>query len=101
MLAEAAALLRERGRLQGMETVQRRKDDLCRVPVDCEPERQEKTIAKYKEAKERVEEIAGFYTHACIWAATSFFIFLINYMTNRHDWWWSGCRTDCYDAGTG
>lgn len=47
----------------------------------------EREDTRYKEAKERVEEIAGFYTHAGVWAAASFFIFLINYMTNRHDWW--------------
>jgi hypothetical protein len=49
-----ASIITERG--QGdCAAVQRRKDDLCTVPVECDPDKQEKTIAKYKEAKERLE----------------------------------------------
>jgi len=35
--------------------VQQAKDDACTVPVDCEPDKQEKTIAKYKGAKEQLD----------------------------------------------
>ena len=49
-----ASIITERGQ-SDCAAVQRRKDDLCNVPVDCDPDRQEKTIAKYKEAKERLD----------------------------------------------
>jgi hypothetical protein len=49
-----ASIITERGQYD-CSTVQRRKDELCSVPVDCEPDKQEKTIAKYKEAKERLD----------------------------------------------
>ena len=49
-----ASIITERGQ-SDCAAVQRRKDDLCSVPVDCDPDRQEKTIAKYKEAKERLD----------------------------------------------
>jgi hypothetical protein len=49
-----ASIITERGQTD-CAAVQRRKDDLCGVPVDCDPDRQEKTIAKYKEAKERLD----------------------------------------------
>jgi hypothetical protein len=35
--------------------VQRAKDDACKVPVDCDVDKQERTIAKYKEAKDRLD----------------------------------------------
>lgn len=35
--------------------VQRAKDDACKVPVDCDVDKHERTIAKYKEAKERLD----------------------------------------------
>ncbi|MGN6109484.1 MAG: hypothetical protein ACTHU0_30535 [Kofleriaceae bacterium] len=49
-----ASLITERGQ-SDCAGVQRRKDELCSVPVECDPDRQEKTIAKYKEAKERLD----------------------------------------------
>lgn len=49
-----ASVITERGQ-NDCADVQKRKDDLCRIPVDCDPDRQEKTIEKYKEAKERLE----------------------------------------------
>jgi hypothetical protein len=35
--------------------VQRAKDDACKIPVDCDVDKQERTIAKYKEAKDRLD----------------------------------------------
>jgi hypothetical protein len=49
-----ASIITERGQ-DDCAAVQRRKDDACRVPVECDPDKQEKTIEKYKEAKERLE----------------------------------------------
>jgi len=49
-----ASVITERGQAD-CAAVQRRKDDLCGVPVDWDPDRQEKTIVKYKEAKERLD----------------------------------------------
>ncbi|HLL25379.1 MAG TPA: hypothetical protein VK427_24755 [Kofleriaceae bacterium] len=49
-----ASIITDRGQTD-CAAVQRRKDELCGVPVECDPDRQEKTIAKYKEAKERLD----------------------------------------------
>src|SRR5262245_43140348 len=49
-----ASIITERGQ-SDCAAVQRRKDELCSVPVDCDPDKQEKTIAKYKEAKDRLD----------------------------------------------
>ncbi|MEO8843612.1 MAG: hypothetical protein ABI591_16510 [Kofleriaceae bacterium] len=49
-----ASIITERGQ-SDCAAVQRNKDNLCSIPVDCDPDRQEKTIAKYKEAKERLD----------------------------------------------
>jgi len=35
--------------------VQKRKDELCSVPVECDVDKQERTVAKYKEAKDRLD----------------------------------------------
>jgi hypothetical protein len=49
-----ASIITERG--QGdCAAIQRRKDELCSVPVECDVDKQERTIAKYKEAKERLD----------------------------------------------
>jgi hypothetical protein len=49
-----ASIITERG--QGdCAAVQKRKDELCSVPVECDVDKQERTIAKYKEAKERLD----------------------------------------------
>jgi hypothetical protein len=49
-----ASIITERGQ-SDCATAQKRKDELCGVPVDCDPDRHEKTIAKYKDAKERLD----------------------------------------------
>ncbi len=49
-----ASIITERGQDE-CARVQRAKDDACRVAVDCDPDKQERTIDKYKEAKDRLE----------------------------------------------
>lgn len=49
-----ASIITERGQ-SDCTSVQRRKDEACGVSVECDPDKQEKTIAKYKEAKERLD----------------------------------------------
>jgi hypothetical protein len=49
-----ASLITEQGQ-KDCADVQQRKDELCRVPVECEPDQQEKAIAKYKDAKDRLD----------------------------------------------
>lgn len=49
-----ASIITERGQ-SDCAAVQRRKDELCSVPVECDVDKQERTIAKYKEAKERLD----------------------------------------------
>jgi hypothetical protein len=49
-----SSIITERGQDE-CARVQRAKDDACKVPVDCDVDRQERTIAKYKEAKERLD----------------------------------------------
>jgi hypothetical protein len=49
-----ASIITERGQ-SDCAAVQKRKDDACSAPVECEPDKQEKTIAKYKAAKERLD----------------------------------------------
>jgi hypothetical protein len=49
-----SSIITERG--QGdCATVQKRKDEACSVPVECDVDKQERLIAKYKEAKDRLE----------------------------------------------
>ena len=49
-----ASVITERGQSE-CAAVQKRKDDACSVPVECDPDKQEKTIAAYKDAKERLD----------------------------------------------
>lgn len=49
-----ASIITERGQDE-CARVQRAKDDACNVTVSCEPDKQERTIAKYKEAKDRLD----------------------------------------------
>ena len=49
-----SSIITERGQDE-CTRVQRAKDDACRVPVDCDVDKQERTIAKYKEAKDRLD----------------------------------------------
>lgn len=37
--------------------MQKRKDEACSVPVECDVDKQERLIAKYKEAKDRLEGV--------------------------------------------
>lgn len=49
-----ASIITERGQDE-CARVQRAKDDACKVAVECEPDKQERLIATYKEAKERLD----------------------------------------------
>jgi len=49
-----ASIITERGQ-SDCAAAQKRKDDACNVAVECDVDKQEKTIAKYKEAKERLD----------------------------------------------
>lgn len=49
-----ASIITERGQDE-CERVQKAKNDACNVAIECEVDKQERTIAKYKEAKERLE----------------------------------------------
>jgi hypothetical protein len=49
-----ASIITERGQDE-CARVQRAKDDACNVPVQCDVDKQERLIAVYKEAKERLE----------------------------------------------
>ncbi len=49
-----SSIITERGQDE-CARVQRAKDDACKVPVDCDVDRQERTIAKYREAKDRLD----------------------------------------------
>lgn len=49
-----ASIITESGQRE-CAAVQQRKNDMCRVATECEPDKQEKTIATYKEAKERLD----------------------------------------------
>lgn len=49
-----ASIITERGQ-SDCAAIQRRKDELCSVPVECDVDKQERMIAKYKEAKERLD----------------------------------------------
>lgn len=42
---------------------------------------------KYREAKDRVEEIKGFYIHLIIYIFVNFGLFLINYLTGTGTYW--------------
>jgi uncharacterized FlaG/YvyC family protein len=48
------SIITERGQGE-CAAAQKRKNEACSVPVECDPDKQEKTIAKYKEAKERLD----------------------------------------------
>lgn len=49
-----SSIITERGQDE-CARVQRAKDDACKVSVDCDVDKQERTIAKYKEAKDRLD----------------------------------------------
>jgi hypothetical protein len=49
-----SSIITERGQ-DDCARVQRAKDDACNVAVDCDVDKQERTIAKYKEAKDRLD----------------------------------------------
>ena len=49
-----SSIITERGQDE-CTRAQRAKDDACRVAVECDVDRQERTIAKYKEAKDRLD----------------------------------------------
>ncbi len=49
-----ASIITERGQDECART-QRRKDEACSAPVDCDVDKQERTISKYKEAKEQLD----------------------------------------------
>lgn len=49
-----ASIITERGQDE-CERVQRAKNEACNVSVECDVDKQERTIAKYKEAKERLD----------------------------------------------
>ncbi len=49
-----SSIITERGQDE-CARMQRAKDDACSVPVDCDVDRQDRTIAKYKEAKDRLD----------------------------------------------
>jgi hypothetical protein len=42
---------------------------------------------RYQKAKERVEELKGFYVHLATYLIINFGIFLINILTNRDNLW--------------
>ncbi len=41
----------------------------------------------YEEARERVEEIKGFYQHALIYVVINAFLFVVNLITSGGHWW--------------
>jgi hypothetical protein len=49
-----ASVITERGQDECART-QRAKDDACNVSIDCDTDKQERAIAKYKEAKDRLD----------------------------------------------
>ena len=49
-----ASIITERGQDECARE-QRKKDDACNVAVECDVEKQERLIEKYKEAKERLD----------------------------------------------
>ncbi len=49
-----SSIITERGQDE-CARVQRAKDDACSVPVDCDVDKQERTIAKYRDAKDRLD----------------------------------------------
>lgn len=49
-----SSIITERGQDE-CARVQKAKDDACSVPVSCDVDKQERTIAKYKEAKDRLD----------------------------------------------
>lgn len=49
-----ASIITERGQ-SDCAAIQKRKDELCSVPVECDVDKQERMIAKYKETKERLD----------------------------------------------
>lgn len=49
-----SSIITERGQDE-CARVQRAKDDACKIPVDCDVDKQERAIVKYKEAKDRLD----------------------------------------------
>jgi hypothetical protein len=42
---------------------------------------------RYQAAKKHVEELKGFITHVTIYLAVNSFLFLLNFITDRGNWW--------------
>ena len=42
---------------------------------------------RYQEAKRRVAELKGFITHLVVYLAVNGFLFLINFVSDRGNWW--------------
>ncbi|MCP4545251.1 MAG: 2TM domain-containing protein [bacterium] len=41
----------------------------------------------YEEAKERIQELRGFYSHLLVFVLGNSFLFVVNLLTSRGDWW--------------
>ncbi|MFH1501654.1 MAG: 2TM domain-containing protein [Candidatus Eisenbacteria bacterium] len=41
----------------------------------------------YERAKKRVEELKGFYHHLLVYVLVNLFLFVLNVLTSRGDWW--------------
>ena len=41
----------------------------------------------YEEAKKRVEELKGFYQHLIVYLLVNTFLFVVNLLTSRGNWW--------------
>ena len=46
-----------------------------------------KASMTYEQAKERVQELKGFYMHLASYVLVNVFLFLINLLTSPGDWW--------------
>ncbi len=42
---------------------------------------------RLQRARKRVEEIKGFYTHLVIYVVVNLFLFALNFITDRGNWW--------------
>jgi hypothetical protein len=43
--------------------------------------------ATYEEAKERVQQLKGFYQHLLAYVLINLFLFVVNLLTSRGEWW--------------
>ncbi len=46
-----------------------------------------KNEVTYEEAKERVQELKGFYQHLVVYALGNVFLFVVNVLTSPGNWW--------------